>query len=480
MFKKALLAMLGLEGASLLAFIYPSLAWPLLAAGFIFTVVASWKRFEWGVYILLGELFVGSRGHFLEVDLGFISLSLRLAIFLAVFIGAVKILTQNPGGVWRGWRDVLPKSFWLLVLLVAAGIINGLLAGPLFGNVFLDANGYFYLVALPFLFLAVRDRGELMRILDILGAAVLVIAAQTLAVFLWFRLDLPGVATVYAWILGDEIGEITGHVGEASRIFLQSQFYSLVSVFIFAFFTSKPIYRLVFAAAVFTVLMSLSRSFWLGGAAAAAFSLTLTLFWVRPGRSAFLRLAGRAAALALIAGAVVYALFSFGRGSDARTLSGRIENPAQEAAGQARLLLLPGLLDGIRAKPLLGYGFGKELSYPSFLPDRMSAENPNGEIRTFAFEWGYLDLLLKLGLAGFLAYLWFVAKIFQKGFAVPQGDRLLAAGFLGGLTALAVLNVTTPYLNHPLGIGYLIFAFVSFKLMSEQTEESAASSQAPF
>ena len=110
----------------------------------------------------------------------------------------------------------------------------------------------------------------------------------------------------------------------------------------------------------------------------------------------------------------------------------------------------------------------------------MSAENPNGEIRTFAFEWGYLDLLLKLGLAGFLAYLWFVAKIFQKGFAVPQGDRLLAAGFLGGLTALAVLNVTTPYLNHPLGIGYLIFAFVSFKLMSEQTEESAASSQAPF
>src|SRR3989338_5889519 len=456
MFKKALLAMLGLEGASLLAFIYPSLAWPLLAAGFIFTVVASWKRFEWGVYILLGELFVGSRGHFLEVDLGFISLSLRLAIFLAVFIGAVKVLAQSPGECWRGWRDVLQKSFWLLVLLVAAGIINGLLAGPSFGNVFLDANGYFYLAALPFLLLAVRDRGELMRILDIL------------------------VATVYAWILGDEIGEITGHVGEASRIFLQSQFYSLVSVFIFAFFTSKPIYRLVFAAAVFTVLMSLSRSFWLGGAAAAAFSLTLTLFWVRPGRSAFLRLAGRAAALALIAGPVVYALFSFGRGSDARTLSGRIENPAQEAAGQARLLLLPGLLDGIRAKPLLGYGFGKELSYPSFLPDRMSAENPNGEIRTFAFEWGYLDLLLKLWLAGFLAYLWFVAKIFQKGFAVPQGDRLLAAGFLGGLTALAVLNVTTPYLNHPLWIGYLIFSFVSFKLMSEQTEESAASSQAPF
>ena len=42
-------------------------------------------------------------------------------------------------------------------------------------------------------------------------------------------------------------------------------------------------------------------------------------------------------------------------------------------------------------------------------------------------------------------------------------------GILSGLVALAVLNVTTPYLNHPLGIGYLILALASFEVFNSES-----------
>jgi len=465
MFKKAFLAMLVLEGLSLLSFFFPYLAKPLLALLFVLTLVLAWRKFEWGIYILFAELFVGSRGHLLEASVGFVPVSLRLVIFFAVIVGAGRLVLADRSSAWATLKQ-LPISFWFLVLAVVAGIGIGFASGHPTASVFLDANGYLFLAVIPLVLLAVKDRDGIMRLLDILAAAVLVIALQTLAAFVWFRFSLPGVAPLYAWILGQEIGEITGHVGEASRVFLQGQFYALVAIFIFAFFRAKQTYYyLIFGAAVFTVLMSLSRSFWLGAVAGVVFFIILVLGWVRIRFREFLALAARVALLSLVAIAAAYLLLSSNASTAGQSLGGRVEDPTQGPAGEARLLLLPGLLDGIQSRLFLGHGFGKELSYASFLPDRVTAQNPNGEIRSFAFEWGYLDLALKLGLIGFLAYFWFLGSIFQLGLEAPAGERLLAAGFLGGLAAICVLNVTTPYLNHPLGIGYLALSIVTFKAL---------------
>jgi len=109
------------------------------------------------------------------------------------------------------------------------------------------------------------------------------------------------------------------------------------------------------------------------------------------------------------------------------------------------------------------------------LPDRVSAANPNGTITNYRFEWGYLDIVLKIGLLGFLVYAAFIASIFRQGMKnfqfsifhpsgdLPQGDNFQTLGILSGIIALLVLNITTPYLNHPLGVGFLILGFISFK-----------------
>src|SRR5262245_57517778 len=95
MFARALIVMAAVEGLSLASFKFPALSLPLLTIAAIFTLYLSWRNLEWGIYILFGELFIGSRGHLLEYNLGFASISLRLVVFAAVFLVWLASLVKN-------------------------------------------------------------------------------------------------------------------------------------------------------------------------------------------------------------------------------------------------------------------------------------------------------------------------------------------------------------------------------------------------
>ena len=203
--------------------------------------------------------------------------------------------------------------------------------------------------------------------------------------------------------------------------------------------------------------MSLSRSFWLGLIVGGIFAFIMLLVYYKVNLKTVLSLGLKIALIALLEIGILFGIGSLG-GGFADAVSSRGGNPATEAAGGARLLLLPQLWKGITEFPILGAGFGKEITYKSFLPDRIKPENPDGEITSYAFEWGYLDIALKIGAVGLIIYLLFILQIFKSGWGKAH-----TLGFLSALVALLALNITTPYLNHPLGIGYLILAAVVFK-----------------
>ena len=58
-------------------------------------------------------------------------------------------------------------------------------------------------------------------------------------------------------------------------------------------------------------------------------------------------------------------------------------------------------------------------------------------------------MILKFGLLGTLIYLILVFKILKKLFKVNLGFAL-------ALIILLIVNIFSPYLNHPLGIGFVI------------------------
>ncbi|MEK9158429.1 MAG: hypothetical protein AAB673_00295, partial [Patescibacteria group bacterium] len=92
---------------------------------------------------------------------------------------------------------------------------------------------------------------------------------------------------------------------------------------------------------------------------------------------------------------------------------------------------------------------------------RILKTSPTGDYTTYAFEWGWLDLWLKLGVIGLLVYLGLIWEIFKVGFSTIsyklQATSYMSFGLLMTLVALVVIHNFTPYLNHPLGLGWLIF-----------------------
>ena len=504
--------MILLEAVSLLAFKFPAISLPLLLGIGAATFVISLKNLEWGIYLLFGELFIGSRGRLLEYDL----ISLRMVVFAAV-MGAWIVRSIRSGKLWFDLSLSLPRPgeglregsklrylYLLLLLVIGLGILNGAFSNNGLKNVFQDANGYLYLLILPAVLAGTKTREALENLFKILAAAILLVGAKTLVLFLWFAFGWPGVATLYHWVINRDIGEITGIVGSASRIFMQSQFYALAGLFIFSLlyfdlsrsattlgapqkprsdFRGNPDLPrpgeglgersnrrsfIVTSAAVLAIILSLSRSLWLGGFAAAIFADLVLIFYLKVKLKSVIKWGFAVLGIAVLEVALLFGLMQVGGAGWSESVASRGLNPASEAAGGARLLLLPELLSGIKENPLMGKGFGEEVTYKSYLPDRITAKNPEGEIASFAFEWGYLDMLLKFGALGLIVYLLFIAHIFRQGWAGLKNEefRMQNLGILSGLVALVVLNVTTPYLNHPLGIGYLILAIVSFRIIS--------------
>ena len=142
-----------------------------------------------------------------------------------------------------------------------------------------------------------------------------------------------------------------------------------------------------------------------------------------------------------------------------------------EAAASSRINQLKPLLYAIAKHPIIGSGFGTTITYKSDDPRIL------GNYTTYAFEWGYLDLVLKFGLFGMIIYLILIFKILNKllnfkflilNFKINSKFQIqnnkknygLRIGFGLALVALLVVNIFSPYLNHPLGIGFVILSMV--------------------
>jgi O-antigen ligase len=128
-----------------------------------------------------------------------------------------------------------------------------------------------------------------------------------------------------------------------------------------------------------------------------------------------------------------------------------------EAAISSRWELLPKLWQKITEAPILGKGFGTTVTYQSRDP-RQLASPGQGIYTTYTFEWGWFDIWLKLGFFGMLAYLALLIKFIAETFKNSKNNPSLFVGLGICLIVLAIVNFFTPYLNHPLGIGFILIA----------------------
>lgn len=412
-------------------------------------VIVGWKRPAWFVYASLAELVVGGKGYITSVPIGQTVISLREVLFVLLVLRVLPM-------VWNRRTDILPKdSFrpWVAITSwVALMAVWGIVRGNGGGATFFDANGFLALAYAPLWWLLARhDTRWRERSWTIVLAGSTVVAFIGLALVVSFGHNASFLDPLYHWVRDTGLGEITWINGNVYRVFLQSQ---LFCVIVFASLLvnlarqqwTRWQWWPVFFAAVGTYT-SLSRSFWLGLTGALVVAVVLFVHqrewnWWR--LVVALPLLG--AAWMITTWATSFPAF-LSQGST-NTIVARLTSNQSAQAATARTNQIRPLLTAIRHHPLLGSGFGTSVTYFSTDP------RVHGWRTTTAFELGYLDLWLKVGIVGLGLIVWWLFSI------VRRLERRQMMSMTIGIMTIGIIHLTTPYLNHPLGLSFISLAML--------------------
>jgi O-antigen ligase len=451
----------------------------ILKLSFLLIILASAVlviyKLEYGILILLTELLIGSKGYLFYWPLGEKLIPIRMVLWaIVMFTFFIKFLSQliKSGKASEYYQKIINfsylKYFSLLGIFIVIGVINGFLRGHSLSNIFFDFNAFIYLLLIfpaIVIYKGIKEGNEPDKkqedIFDnlktvFLGGAIY-LSLETLILLFIFTHNLNFAPDIYAWLRKTLVGEMTPTLSGWSRIFIQSQIYPIIA---FLFLSLKESFRKVdiFLAALFfsSALISFSRSFWLALAVTIIFSLVL--IWRYQGFKKSSRLFLKISSAGILSFLIIYivAIFPYPKtGAFNADFLNRISNGG-ESAISSRWSLMPELFKEIKKEPILGQGYGATVTYKSSDP-RILQDNPSGIYTTYAFEWGYLDLWLKIGLLGLFSYFILLFILVKKSLK-KKNINYLNLGLGMGLVFLSLTHIFTPYLNHPLGFGFLIIA----------------------
>ncbi len=539
----------------------------------LITLIISWRKLEYGLYILFAELFIGSFGYLFSLTINGFRVSLRMGIFVVVMATWLyRYLTQlttqfnankdchsdrrstsetlsnvveeskneiprlrfAPLGMTKEKARITKKTMVTFAVVIIWAFIWGLIRGNGFSNVFLDFNNWLYFLIILPVFGVLKKYNHpgssklpeglatpplkggdsknvfFKNIISILSAAVIIIFLKTFFLFYLFTHGFADIGSeIYRLVRDTRIGEITLMGGGLYRIFIQSQIYSLL-LFCILFFkgchperseaeSRDPVdknkkennqklpitYYLLLITSLTTIILSLSRSFWLGLTVSLIIYFFYTLHIIHYTLLFFFKSFSKLLIVVIMSLCLIVATLYLPpkKDYDLSVLISKRGISSSEPASSSRISQLKPLLLAISQHPIIGSGFGTTVTYKSTDPRAIQESlNNSGLIKTYAFEWGYLDMMLKFGALGLFAYLYLIYLIMKRllNFQFPisnfqtnckfkiQNQKLVNHNSLFiihyslffALLALLIVNIFSPYLNHPLGIGFLILMLI--------------------
>lgn len=451
----------------------------VLFFGITITVLAfSLCRLEYGILILIAELLIGSKGHLFWFDIPGdempLRISLRMALFavvlLAWVINRLRTRTWPALLVHPSFRFVLP-FLCILVYALAQGIW---LQNYTLSAVFADANNWFFIAFIFPLFDVAHESPHFFKhVWFLTKVAVVFLITKALFFFIVYALALPNL-TEYLYHFERQTGG--GQLAPApqgmwriyfwSELFLLPAFFMAMSGVWVRLEERRPLRKqlIVLFSIILTLVLTLFRSFWLGAAVGFVVWIVTAFFFPREQhpRMFHVRTLGKIIGyVSVFVFAAAILLQSIGTGLSA--LAG--DRPAiqkqlfttQEPGVQNRINQFRPLIEKIQERPILGSGFGTTVTYKSL------DERNKGVFTTTALELGWLDMVMEIGLLGVALLLCMIGSAFfvvWRHMKKERAFRPLGIALIAGVFAIAATHSVSPFLNHPLGLVFLLFVFV--------------------
>lgn len=467
------------ELVSLFGHMHPAVEIAAFSIVVLSALVISLHRLEYGIYLLISELIIGSFGYLLSWDLGGVNLSLRIALWLIIMsvwlggkiVDAVKYKKFEINFL----QSAHSKFFIWLALFIVWGGINGFIHDNNYAYLVADGKRWLYLLIILPVYDVFLKRKNLKSLYTVILASCAWLSFKTIWLLYVFSHNFQFLHEIYKWVRDTGAGEVTLVQDGFYRIFMQSHIYILFMLFFLvwsvsiSYLKNKPPVQILFLSffsviAFSVVLISFSRSFWVGSAAGSLWMLFIIFYNFRNEYRKIFRLSIIYLLIicsgALLAAAIVkFPLPKTQARFGADLISERASDIKDEAGASSRWNLLPKLWTEITHHPLLGSGFGSVVTYQSNDP-RVLLVSSQGVYTTYTFEWGWLEVWMKLGIGGLAAYLLVIAALFKRAVSIFNLNQSLSVFLSTALLILAIVNFFTPYINHPIGIGMIVLAAI--------------------
>ncbi len=493
----------------------------LLFAGFGSGFLAYFSL-EHALLLAWYEVLIGVHGYLVSATLFGVPLSLRMVLWIGIMAGwGLGMLVGKYRLAWSSSRDV-PLCIWGGAL--AYGIFRGLATHAKLPALFDDANSYATLAYLLPLATLSWTPDLKRKFLMVLGGSVLslfVITGALIAIFT--HSSESTIWDIYVLVRDPRLFEVTllSSPGWFTNLLISGSWY--FRVFSQAHLSAGTLLLLMccsilgtkrsllwqeyayLGVAVSVFAWSMSRSFALAGVLV-GLVVTGGLFLLfvrdvereqsigrrclRAFREVVLPLGGLFAKLGVLlagSGLLFWLLVSLPLVSrpnlGASPFYRGEHDTTRTLAVSSRYNMLPPLREALEEHPFLGWGFGKEVTYTSDDPRIREATGGTGELTTYRYEWGFLDVWMKMGALGILAHAYLL--VVPLGVLLQKTKRYAWSSLqeyvahvwleLGVTTVLLFLfgvHMITPYLNHPLGIMTVMVMYMMLRFPeSEQKEE---------
>lgn len=364
----------------------------------------------------------------------------------------------------------IEKVFLIPIIVVciylAYGSIIGLINRNSLGDIFSDVNSFLGIIYILLLIAYVKGRNEnIDKIINVFVNCAVIVAIMTITLFFVSRIYLPNnleIIVTYNNLNSKlQYGFISGLVmsNNYARVYLYNGIFMQLAaaiMFIKLFNKDKNVFGILKLAILLVgIYVSNTRGFWLGTIGVVVISMIYYLWRFKKFNLTLRNIVIALIPLILVSVIIPKTIVAVSPEQNLPNSSGSIKDRIEsisdfenDESNKVRAIQLKFLVNRIKEKPILGWGFGAHIEeYPQYMID-----NNLQPVSSTSFELYYIELLFKTGIIGiliFFGYLVFnfvklIVLLFKKN--LRMRDEQVLVGWTIGTMSILASSITNPYI----------------------------------